>query len=409
MNILHINIRLSEGGAATIARDLHDRGLRSGHRSVLTYGYGIGARPSQAEYQIPNSFHLTTRPRAIGNYLASKMIGIDVLRPAARHRRRFLEELHRADIVHLHAIHSHMLSYRWLFSQLLEARKPVVWTMHDNWILTGRCAISATCEAWQRGCGRCAHKDYYPATLFDLSASEHQEKRHYIERLRGQLTHVSLSQFMESRLKLAFPEHAIVRIPNGIDQAIQDHLAKVPPPPPRERLKVLIAASDLSDPVKQDHMLLNHLIANAPCDFVTVGRNSPFSGPNVENLSSISNREQLAKIYVDADALIFTSRIDSFPLTVLESLCAGTPVLALDSPATREILSALDVSPVGPEEILELLSADGIRTHYRSLSRQEIQLKSLQHFSNATMGNRYFELYEKILNSNNNTLENHKA
>ena len=46
MKILQFNVRLTEGGAAGVALDLHLRSLEKGLSSRFVYGYGKGGKKS---------------------------------------------------------------------------------------------------------------------------------------------------------------------------------------------------------------------------------------------------------------------------------------------------------------------------------------------------------------------------
>ena len=41
------------------------------------------------------------------------------------------------DIIHIHNLHGYYINYQELFKYLKEANKPVVWTFHDFWPITG--------------------------------------------------------------------------------------------------------------------------------------------------------------------------------------------------------------------------------------------------------------------------------
>jgi glycosyltransferase involved in cell wall biosynthesis len=71
------------------------------------------------------------------------------------------------------------------------------------------------------------------------------------------------------------------------------------------------------------------------------------------------SREELAALHRDAAALVHPSRHEGFGLTVLEALAAGTPVIAADTPAIREVAGdAARLVPAGDVDALAAALAD---------------------------------------------------
>ena len=58
-----------------------------------------------------------------------------------------LPEFRQADVIHLHWINQGMLSLKNI-RQILKSGKPVVWTMHDMWPITGICHHAETCTRY---------------------------------------------------------------------------------------------------------------------------------------------------------------------------------------------------------------------------------------------------------------------
>jgi len=55
------------------------------------------------------------------------------------------------DIIHLHWINAGFLS----IGSLSAFEKPIVWTMHDMWPITGGCHYAGRCRRFESNCGRC--------------------------------------------------------------------------------------------------------------------------------------------------------------------------------------------------------------------------------------------------------------
>jgi glycosyltransferase involved in cell wall biosynthesis len=87
-----------------------------------------------------------------------------------------------------------------------------------------------------------------------------------------------------------------------------------------------------------------------PHRLVHVGRILPWSRPTVDSLmartahpervefAGPANDETLARWYRGADALVVTSRAEGFGLPAVEGMACGTPVLAFDNSALREVV-----------------------------------------------------------------------
>ena len=59
-----------------------------------------------------------------------------------------------ADAVILNWVNQGMLSLKGV-RKILESGKPVVWTMHDMWCMTGICHHAAECSEYRKNCGKC--------------------------------------------------------------------------------------------------------------------------------------------------------------------------------------------------------------------------------------------------------------
>ena len=55
------------------------------------------------------------------------------------------------------------------------------------------------------------------------------------------------------------------------------------------------------------------------------------------------------------DALVFSSRVDNYPLILCEALSIGVPVIATHSDAAREVLQKSGGKTVSEEEVLQLV------------------------------------------------------
>ena len=105
-----------------------------------------------------------------------------------------------------------------LFKYLKKKDIPVIWTLHDNWAFTGRCA-QFRCEKWKTGCGNCPHLDYYPKSLFLDNTNTVWKVREKLYNSLKKLTIVTPSKWLAGLVKESFLKnnHNIRVINNGIN------------------------------------------------------------------------------------------------------------------------------------------------------------------------------------------------
>lgn len=86
MHILHINVRLNEGGAAKVAFDIH-RSLQEtdGFSSSFAYGYSKGAKQNVHETEI-GALSIAHKNSVIANWLFYKLLNIDLIPPRGKKR-----------------------------------------------------------------------------------------------------------------------------------------------------------------------------------------------------------------------------------------------------------------------------------------------------------------------------------
>jgi glycosyltransferase involved in cell wall biosynthesis len=139
----------------------------------------------------------------------------------------FQDYFKRADIIHLHQIHNYP-NFSILSLPMLTRKKPVIWTIHDPWAMTGGCEHSFECNRWLNGCKPlCPHprrmsmlRRYTPYLHWRIKKLVYQ---------RSNLTLVVASQWMKDRIERSpllrhLPCH---HIPFGIDLEVFKPLSKV--------------------------------------------------------------------------------------------------------------------------------------------------------------------------------------
>lgn len=399
MKVLHINVRLTEGGAAKVALDLHTA-LQDmeGFSSSFGYGYSKGGEKNPIEQEV-SGFSIVNKFLALSNLVLHKFTNLDVIPPAGVRRLNLENELNLADIVHIHALHSYFISFEWLIEKLISLKKKVVWTCHDRWAITGRCAITEQCNRWNDSpspCWKCPQKTNYPSVMFDRASSTAIKKRQLIRRLakNSSFCFVSPSKHMQDDIRSVFPEIRCELINN----ASPVKRPELRPAHPAEKTHVLIVAHDLSYPEKANPNIINMLLENKDVQLHTVGKNSPFTAENVVNHGYLASKDTLAEVYQMCNAMLFTSTIDNYPLVICESLISYLPVIAIESDAAVEVLSRVGARcAASPDEIIKIIeNRSWLAELYNNQSLDDISRMSENVFSPTRMIEDYIDVYRSL-------------
>lgn len=256
----------------------------------------------------------------------------------------------KPDVIHLHNLHGYYLHIPTLFKYLKEEYPgKVFWTFHDLWPITGHCPhfVIAECEKWKTQCERCPNKGYYP-----ISWGLDQSKKNFYEKkkLFTQLKHLEIivpSKWMRSQVENSFLKNVPIHVvPNGINldvfRYMQDDGIYEKYSIPRKKDIILGVAS-----VWEERKGLNDFLQLAdvlPENYVIVlvgvraAQMKKFPN-NVIGVQRTSDKGELAAMYSMAAMFLNPSKEESFSLVTIEAMACGTPVIALDTSAVKELVN----------------------------------------------------------------------
>lgn len=404
MIVAQLNVRLAEGGAASIALDIHRRQILSDLHSLYFYGYGKNGKISLSHHKYSEVYKTTSRFTALSNLLLYPYLNYDLFGSPLK-KEEFFDFIKQSDnILHMHVLHSHFMNVGEFLKNIQHVK--TVWTLHDHWVITGRCAFTDGCDRWKKNCYKCETLNNYPCVKVDRASTLIKDRRNMIDRFlyNGGIL-VSPSKHLAQVVNSVYGMNSCQVVNNGIDldseKMISSIFAEIKDKRDvNNKLKIAIVAHDLSYEAKTNSKLINK-IANKfgnNIEIHIIGKNSPFIGESYINHGFIAEKSVLMKKISEVDAVLFTSVVDNYPLILCEALSLGVPVIATQSQAADEILSSVGSRCIDEEDILDLIST-GKHAFYKIYPVQDrIALADISRciFSGSKMVGLYRNIYDKL-------------
>lgn len=301
----------------------------------------------------------------------------------------------KPDVVHLHNIHSYISPVVGEIAYKKGIR--VVWTLHDYKLLCPaylfRTPDGNNCEACIRGHlrvapNRCMKGSLLQSLLGDLEARFWSHRR----LLRHTDLFIAPSNFMRNKMmEGGYSPSKIVTICNFVDPYKLDLIRKGNPnDPARKKENYFCYAGRLSEEKGVETMLKAALNAEVKLKVAGGGpleaslRQKYGKFPNIEFLGLLSP-QQVVELIEKAKAMVMPSEWhENNPLTVIEALCAGTPVIGAAIGGIPELLSPSNgiLFTSGNAEELERILHDFDIRH--SFDHEEIARQAQDKFNEDT-------------------------
>ena len=308
-------------------------------------------------------------------------------------------EKEKPDIIHFHNIHGNYLNFRMIFNYLLKNYvNRVVFTLHDDFLYTGRCA-SAKCDSWQQGCKKCKYKNEYPHVLFDRANKLLIQKIQHNKTLKP--TFVFPSRFMQNNFFLSlYSQVKSVCIPNGIDniQNINGDISNVVKScVDKNKINILCVAFPWNESkgISKINLLANDLDPNK-YNIIVVGTNNKTKNSFSKKIIRLPflQKNELIYLYSNCDFLLIASRRESFSLVTIEAMSCGLPVISTNTGAATELINN-ECGLVVDDRVEDLFFAINSFEKHR-YSRDKIK-KIASKFSINEMNRLYYDLYCDIM------------
>ena len=318
------------------------------------------------------------------------------------------------DILHCHNLHGSYFDLRAL--PRLSHKLPALLTLHDTWLLSGHCACSFDCGRWKTGCGQCPDLTIYPAVRRDATAYNWQRKRAIYA--KSQLYVATPSRWLMAKVEQSMLSPAVLEarvIPNGVDLTVfhpaDKHTSREILGIPQDAKVLLFAANGIRRNAFKDYETLQDAVGlvaerlqGQRVLFLALGEAAPverIGRAEVRFVAFVSDPKAVARYYQAADIYVHAARAENFPITVLEALACGTPVVATAVGGIPEQIEDGKTGFLVPPGDSAAMAARIEQICIDSQLQQRLALnaaaEAVRRFGLELQGYRYLSWYEEIL------------
>lgn len=310
-----------------------------------------------------------------------------------------------ADIVVLSWFNQGMMSLDEV-RKISDLGKPIVWTMHDMWPMTGICHHAGDCDRYLSICGDCpflgSHRRH------DLSTKVFDIKRRLYDDV--DINFVAVSRWLAGRAKQSelLRNQKVEVINNALP--IERYLTE-----PKLTRRALGLPDDGSKLVAMCAARLDDTIKNLPTAIAALnqcggdGVAAVFCGNIREpklleslkipyvHLGNISDPERMAEIYAHCSAVISSSKFESLPSTLIEGMAAGAAAVGFGGDGRDEIIDHLSNGYLADKGDFTDLAA-GIKWAIKAdVSRDWLHSLAEERYSSQKIALQYIDLFKRIL------------
>ncbi len=314
-----------------------------------------------------------------------------------------------ADVICLNWINQGLLSIKGL-RRLAAPGKPIVWTMHDMWPMTGVCHHARECGHFTRGCGDCPL--LRRRGPHDASARVNARKQRLYD--SGRFTFVPVSHWLAEQAERSSLLHGrdIEVIPNAfpIDffMAHPTHQVQMFSID-YSRTLIVMGAARLDDPVKglpYAIEALNYLFDNRP-DIANHAL-AVFYG-NLRNpqalsdlrfpyryLGRVNDPKMLRQLYASAEVVLSSSLVETLPGTLIEGQAGGAIPVSFDNGGQRDIIDHLRSGYLAPVGDSRELARGIVWAIEHPVDRDFLHAEVERKFKASVVARQYIDLFYRL-------------
>lgn len=314
-----------------------------------------------------------------------------------------------ADVIALSWINQGLLSLKGL-RKLAKLGKPIVWTMHDMWCLTGICHHAQECRGYFKSCGNCQFLT--GGSTRDLSHAVWRKKRKLYS--GTPITFIAVSNWLaQCAAKSSLLADADVRvIPNAFP--VDSFFTR--PTMPLDRLNqvatnyILMGAARLDDPIKGLPLAikaLNWLFDNRPdvaqtstvVFFGALGDSATLEGLRFPHqyFGTINDANILRQLYASAKVVLSSSLYETLPGTLIEGLASGALPVSFGRGGQADIIDHLSNGYIARYKDTEDFAQGIIWALSQDQDRDALHEDVRRRFSASHVARTYIALFNELL------------
>lgn len=403
MKVLHVNTAVTRGGAALAAANINNALNEMGLDSWL-----LNARePEDSGRKVLSLDESNLRLKI--NAFAYRLFGVEGFVNLGLWK-RWLDELDRFDLVHLHNVHGYYMPFEVLRILL---SKPCVWTLHDYWLVIGGPASPLSDKSsgafWERAMPFANF--HYPAEWIDRSRRRRTKLLGLVAGKKPAIVVPShnAAACLKNMGLTSMPLHVIPHGFFGDDPAPNDaarRSARMKRGWPIDKHIFLFASANVDIQQKGFGVFMKALLAiSRPAKWVAfvAGGNAAEAQARADRANvdmrflGMLGAEEIKECYRACDTYVTPTLSETYGLAVVEALAEGTQVVCSDLPVLREVTggNAIYFTPGDYKalsiELRRLL--DSTDKPDRTAVAANIRMR----FSKTRMAQEYIRLYQEVI------------
>lgn len=300
---------------------------------------------------------------------------------------------------------------------------PTFITLHDCWMLTGHCVHPYECNKWKKVCFKCPYPKRTIRTKRDASFLNQWRKKRIYQKSK---LHISApSNWLRRMAEQSILNKGAIEfrtIPNGIDEKIFypgcKTTAKAKLGLCKTKKIILFAGSAATkNPAKGWNNLLTLLNyaknkKNFPESVVLIlgdtFKEKIYGNITLKSINWISSEKELVNYYRASDLYLHLANAENFPLSILEAMHCGIPVVASNVGGIPEQIihekTGFIVDSHNSAKVAQIIKRILTEDVLHNTLSSNAHIHALKYFEQNMMTNSYLAWFEKSLQSSNSSL-----